>query len=170
MKLVYLNIIKKYRSPNHYPASFFREINKVVIHATAIDSWENTKKWFMSAHSEESAHYVIDKNGEIYEMVDEIFPAWHAGEMNLNSIGIQLVNNSIKKYPEIQVEEAAKLTADILNRHEMSIDNLVRHSDVSGERGKRDPYNHFPWEEFKLKVRGFLEISDLPKITITYES
>jgi len=160
-----LSVNKSFRSPNHYPASYYKDISCLVIHATAADTWNSTKHWFMNSQSNASSHYVIDKNGDLYQMVDEIFPAWHAGvskwngneDINRHSIGIEIVNNSIKPYPEEQIQSVIKLSIDIMKRHNISIDNLVRHSDISGFRGKRDPYSHFPWERFKLEVGNALK-------------
>lgn len=164
-----LNINRNFRSPNHYPKNYYKDTSILVIHATAADTWTSTKWWFMNHQSKASSHYVIAKNGDIYQMVDEAYPAWHAGysrwdgkqDINRHSIGIEIVNNSIKPYPEEQIRAVVKLSADIMKRHNISSHNLVRHSDISGFRGKRDPYEHFPWERFKSMVENDLNnISD----------
>ncbi len=151
---------REHLSPNHYPASYFKDKSILVIHATAADTWNSTKHWFKNPQSKASSHYVVDKNGDIYQMVDEAYPAWHAGisrwngktDLNRHSIGIEIVNNSIKPYPEEQIQAVIKLSADIMRRNGITSENLVRHSDISGFRGKRDPYSHFPWDRFKQSV------------------
>ena len=118
----HLNINKAFPSPNHYPASYYKEIKYLIIHATAADSWNSTKNWFLNPQSKASSHYVVDKNGDIYQMVDEIFPAWHAGlskwenneDLNRYSIGIEIVNNSIKPYPEEQIKSVVNLSINII--------------------------------------------------------
>jgi N-acetylmuramoyl-L-alanine amidase len=40
-----------------------------------------------------SAHYVVDRNGDIYQLVDDSSTAWHSGDKTVNqqSIGIEVV-------------------------------------------------------------------------------
>ncbi|NJR67064.1 MAG: N-acetylmuramoyl-L-alanine amidase, partial [Leptolyngbyaceae cyanobacterium CRU_2_3] len=40
--------------------------------------FESTRNHFLNAASEVSAHYIIDKNGDIYQMVKDADKAWHA--------------------------------------------------------------------------------------------
>lgn len=48
----------------------------IVIHITGTDSFESVKKTFLSSVS---AHYLIDKQGRIYQFVKDCDRAWHAG-------------------------------------------------------------------------------------------
>lgn len=154
-----MKINKEFRSPNHYVA-FATPPKILVIHATAADTWNSTKHWFLNPQSKASSHYVIDKNGDIYQMVDESKPAWHAGYskwkgkegLNWHSIGIELVNDSHKPYPEAQIAAVIELSKDIMSRLEIDKEDVVRHSDISGYRGKTDPYSHFPWDRFKKSL------------------
>lgn len=156
-----MNINRDHQSPNYYPAHYRRSTDILVIHATAADTWSSTMHWFKNPASQASAHYVIDKNGDIYQMVPEVFPAWHAGysnwngkdDINRDSIGIELVNNAYSAYPQEQIDACIELSRDIMKRHATISHNLVRHSDISPGR-KTDPYSHFPWDEFKRNVCG----------------
>ena len=93
--------IKICKSPNH---SINKRKNKdikfIVIHYTGMQSERECIKKLTSNKSEVSAHYLINRKGNITRMVDENNIAWHAGKskwknfINLNSqsIGIELVN------------------------------------------------------------------------------
>lgn len=155
-----------------------RVIDQVIIHYTAgltvqsaLDAWQG--EW------EASAHYIIDKNGEIYSVVDEIDKAWHAEEANTNSIGIELVNlgydcsekeysaqcpNFIEQsgkrwetYPEKQMNSLVWLAADIAKRYDLPIDRntFKGHQDVI--TSKSDPGPAFNWNNFLERVQGIVE-------------
>jgi len=104
-----------------------------------------------------SAHYMIDEDGTVSELVDEEHRAWHAGaafwrgirDINSASVGIELVNPGhewgYRDFPEAQLEALLPLLADIKKRHGISRSNVVGHSDVAPAR-KTDPGELFPWE------------------------
>ena len=77
-----------------------RKPNYVVIHYTNQKTSDETLKTFTLPKTEVSAHYVIDKNGKIYHMLNDYLRAWHAGvgkwgnntDVNSSSIGIELDN------------------------------------------------------------------------------
>lgn len=101
-----------------------------------------------------SSHWVIDRDGTVYRLVDESKRAWHAGvsfwdgitDCNSASIGIELVNNGSEEYPMQQMEALSELCAAIKERH--AIRHIVGHSDIAPDR-KRDPGPLFPWEVLK---------------------
>lgn len=72
----------------------------LIMHYTAGITADSAISWFQDPKAEASAHLVIDRNGEITQMVPFNRRAWHAGEsrwgklesMNQYSIGIELVN------------------------------------------------------------------------------
>lgn len=75
-------------------------IDTIVIHYTANGSIEDTIAWFQNPANKVSAHYVIDLDGRIVQMVPDAKRAYHAGVSSLNgrvgvnafSIGIELIN------------------------------------------------------------------------------
>ena len=76
------------------------DLNYIIMNYTGGLSTEAAAKWFTNSKARASAHVLIGRNGEVYQIVnfDEI--AWHAGVSNWNglsglnkySIGIELVN------------------------------------------------------------------------------
>ena len=99
------------KSPNENDKST-RTIDTVVIHYTATSTAQEALSIFKDPNSKVSAHYLIDKNGDIYQLVREKDIAWHAGcsddknkqagklaycakgteNINSRSIGVELVN------------------------------------------------------------------------------
>lgn len=85
-------------SPNYSKRK--EKIDTIVIHFTANGSLDGAVSWFKNPNSKVSAHYLIDRDGTIVQMVKEQDKAWHAGrsslggrrDVNQRSIGIELVN------------------------------------------------------------------------------
>jgi N-acetyl-anhydromuramyl-L-alanine amidase AmpD len=104
-----------------------------------------------------SAHYIIDRQGIIYNLVDENNIAFHAGKsrlpngqsnINSSSIGIELLTAYDESPTKQQIEALIKLVLDIKKRH--SIDFILRHSDIAPGR-KTDPWN-MDWNTFISQV------------------
>ena len=75
-------------------------ISAIILHFTANATLAACVRWFQSPSSKVSAHYVIGRDGQVVQMVQEHEKAWHAGMASLDgdpyvnsmSIGIELVN------------------------------------------------------------------------------
>jgi len=72
----------------------------LVMHYTAGISLDSAVSWFLNPEAKASAHFVVDRDGGIVQMVELDKRAWHAGQsvwgslqgLNQFSIGIELVN------------------------------------------------------------------------------
>jgi N-acetylmuramoyl-L-alanine amidase len=107
--------------------------------------------------AEVSAHYFIDAEGEIFQLVPEARRAWHAGQsswagetdMNSASIGIEIENGGHEfgapPYPDAQIDALIALCRDIMRRHAINPSRILAHSDIAPGR-KIDPGEYFPWE------------------------
>lgn len=136
-------------------------INMLVVHYTAMVSAEAALARLVDPAAEVSAHYLIARTGEIYQLVDEANRAWHAGvaqwgrykDVNSRSIGIEIDNigtddqGAFVDFPDVQMQALGDLMRDILARHTIPARNIVGHSDVAPAR-KQDPGNKFPWHYF----------------------
>jgi N-acetylmuramoyl-L-alanine amidase len=115
-----------------------------------------------------SAHYLVGRDGTIYQLVDERNRAWHAGtsrwgsdeDVNSSSIGIELDNDGFEPYPAVQVDALLALLADIRSRHDIPRENFLAHGDVAPGR-KVDPGALFPWKV--LADHGFGAWCDMPE-------
>jgi hypothetical protein len=65
------------------------EIRRIVMHYTTGRNVDGTIEWFKNPESQRSAHYVIARDGKIYQMVADHDKAWHARTANRDSIGIE---------------------------------------------------------------------------------
>jgi hypothetical protein len=75
-------------SPNHAGRNG-KQIRRIVLHYTTSRNVQGTIAHFLNPAAQVSAHYVIARNGDIYQMVRDSDAAWHARSANAESIGIE---------------------------------------------------------------------------------
>lgn len=101
-----------------------------------------------------SAHYLIDRQGGVYRLVEDKNVSYHAGvskmpdgRRNVNdfSIGIELMNTKTGTYTKAQYEAVNELISHLKEQH--PIKSIVGHSDIAPDR-KTDPWN-FDWKKVK---------------------
>lgn len=145
-------------SPNHDA----RHPVIVVLHATEQGSVQASLDTLRSANSggPVSAHYLIGRDGAVYQLVDEDRRAWHAGggswgtitDLNSASIGIELDNDGSAEFPAGQIASLLRLLDDICTRNDIPRRQVIGHADLAPWR-KRDPGMRFPWRT--LAEAGF---------------
>jgi N-acetylmuramoyl-L-alanine amidase len=144
-----------------------RRPNYVVIHYTSDRTAEESLRTLTSPVLEVSAHYLVGRDGRIYQLVDERARAWHAGvsrwggdtDINSSSIGIELDNDGKQPFPGAQIDALLRLLADLRERYRIPAANVLGHSDVAPRR-KVDPGRLFPWK--RLADQGFGLWCDTP--------
>lgn len=130
-----------------------RKPNYVVIHHTAQNSVEQTLKTFTLPRTQVSSHYVISRDGDVYQMLNDYYRAWHGGagkwgnttDLNSSSIGIELDNNGFEPFPPAMIKSLLELLEILKERHSIPSANFIGHSDIAPSR-KVDPNPNFPWE------------------------
>lgn len=136
----------------------------VVIHYTGMDSAQAALERLCDPGSEVSAHYLIGRDGRIWQLVDEADRAWHAGrgswggedDVNSRSIGIELDNPGplagLPPFPEALMVALETLLAGILERYAIPPEAVIGHADMAPGR-KADPGPKFDWR--RLALGGF---------------
>ncbi len=142
-------------SPNHNARQ--GEVRLLVLHYTGMRTAEEAVRRLCDPSAEVSAHYLVDEDGGILQLVPESRRAWHAGkaywkgerDINSRSIGIELVNpgheHGYRRFADAQIEAVIALSRDICGRHEIAPADVLAHSDVAPDR-KQDPGELFPWD------------------------
>lgn len=106
------------------------------------------------------AHYLIARDGQVYQLVSEKDIAFHAGKsklpdgkghVNLRSIGIEIMNNKLDTPTREQIIAATSLVKQIQKR--LPIKYVLRHSDIAPGR-KTDPWN-LNWNEFNEMIHPY---------------
>lgn len=114
-------------------------IDKIVFHsqgvpdnfgdAKALSSIEN---WFTSSreHGKSSAHYFVNFNGDIHQLVPDDAVAYHAGTNgNKNSIGVEFAGSTNREHFTPEQEVSAKLLVQYLKSKHTTIKIVNTHAD-----------------------------------------
>jgi N-acetyl-anhydromuramyl-L-alanine amidase AmpD len=144
-----------------YETSQNRKIDAVIVHSTfnnsGGDKYDIDLVIKQFSTYKVSAHYVIGRDGKIYQLVEEKDLSYHAGKsslpdgrtnVNTCSIGIEIMTSYTDGPNEKQIATLISLINDIKKRHQITY--VLRHSDIAPGR-KTDPWN-MNWELFKQEL------------------
>ena len=162
--------ITKLNSTNHdNKLRSIKSITSIVLHYTGMQSERESLKRLMNPKTKVSCHYLINRKGKIFKLVEELKVAWHAGKsrwkknknLNKNSIGIELVNKGHKygyqNFTKEQINTLIKLCKKLKRKYKIKNQLILGHSDIAPLR-KIDPGEKFPW--YHLSING---IGNYPK-------
>ncbi len=142
-------------SPNHNERAL--PVSMLVLHYTGMESGPAALDRLRDPAARVSAHYVLEEDGRLFQLVEEHRRAWHAGrsfwrgitDINSASVGIEIVNGGhdfgLPAFPEAQIQALITLCQGILARHNIAAHNIVGHSDIAPGR-KQDPGERFDWQ------------------------
>ena len=151
------NFSKKIRSK--------KEIKFVIIHYTGMQSEIESVKRLKNPKAKVSCHYLINRGGNVVQMVKDSNIAWHAGKskwknftnLNSNSLGIELVNKGhdygYQNYSNLQIKSLIKLCKILKKKYAIERENFLGHSDIAPLR-KKDPGEKFPWKKLSRHKLG----------------
>ncbi len=94
---------------------------------------------FLSPNYEEGTHYLVDNNGELFQMIHESkavitpnFSYWRGIEnFDLKSIVITLVTPKEGQFSEAQIETLIKIAQEKITTYQIPMTNIVSACDVS---------------------------------------
>ena len=163
-------------SPNfNIPKRVKNRIKFIIIHYTGMKKESAAIKRLQDPKSKVSSHYLIKRNGEIINLVPDLFEAWHAGvsswknfkSLNKNSIGIEITNpghqHGYKRFSKKQIFSLQKLLNILVKKYKIKKKYILGHSDISPGR-KKDPGEKFPWEMLAKNKLSFWHNLDQKKI------
>lgn len=101
-----------------------------------------------------SSHFLIRRDGSLFQFVSCLNRAWHAGESSWNeikncndfSIGIELEGSDYDAFESKQYIGLQELIQSLINKY--PIKDIVGHSDIAPSR-KTDPGPYFEWDKIK---------------------
>ena len=163
-------------SPNfNLPKRVKKRIKFIIIHYTGMKKESLAIKRLQDPKSKVSSHYLIKRNGEIINLVPDLFEAWHAGvsswkhfkSLNKNSIGIEITNpghqHGYIRFSKKQIFSLQKLLNVLFKKYKIKKNYVLGHSDISPGR-KKDPGEKFPWEMLAKNKLSFWHNLDQKKI------
>ena len=157
-----VNLTRNYSINFDLPKRKKNLIKFIVLHYTGMKSESEAIKRLCDPSSKVSSHYFIKNNGDLLNLVPDLYNAWHAGKsswkkfksLNRYSIGIEINNPGhefrYKKYSSKQILSLIKLLKNLKKEYKIKKQNILGHSDISPNR-KKDPGEKFPWKKLAKK-------------------
>ncbi|MBP7811748.1 MAG: N-acetylmuramoyl-L-alanine amidase [Candidatus Moranbacteria bacterium] len=137
-----------------------RDIDTIVLHSSfnnqGGDRYVVDKVIGIWKHYGVTPHFVIDRKGNVYQLVDEENIAYHAGvsemkdgrkSVNDFSLGVEILNAEDDEYTEAQYAAVQRLV--IYLKETYLIKYVVGHDNIAPGR-KTDPWN-FDWKKLKIE-------------------
>jgi hypothetical protein len=126
---------------NKYDGWNGNTVDQIIIHIMQ-GYFEGSISWFKNPSSSASAHYLISKEGEIVQMVKLENRAWHAGDHNSRSIGIEHEGfdddyNGVGPVTEEEYQASAMLVRWLTELYNIPIIHRDAYHDENG--------NFVPW-------------------------
>ena len=146
-------------------------VKYIILHYTGMKNLQSAYCRLISPLSDVSAHYLVSKEGKIYNLLCPRFKAWHAGKsqwkkdknLNNSSIGIELENkghdHGYTKFTSKQYGSLKELINFLKINYRLNDECILFHSDISPNR-KKDPGEKFNLDKIgvyrfnKLKVNN----------------
>lgn len=144
----------------------------LVIHETA-DPGATAKQLMTYWRNNPNAyvvHYTMDLDGDtVYHAMADNRKAWHVGNGNAYTVGIELCHATNKADFNEQWDEAVKWAGDYLNAKGWGIDRLLCHNDCRlkwGGTDHTDPLGYFEsygksWSQFKAAVQAYMRTGEV---------
>lgn len=150
-----------YRSPNYDRHDDGRPVLHEPI-GVVLHSGGGTKQsdlgWLTNPKSGVSAHFYVDRAGQIFQLMPEEYRAWHAGRASFGgvtdwnrAIGVELEHTAgvHTDYPVKQKSVLRALCLDIIERHKIPEAFIQSHRAIAIPRGRKDDPSG--WDEASLR-------------------
>lgn len=167
------------KSPNYRTGRKERQIIAIVNHITA-GLMPGTLSWLQNPSAQASAHYLVTKNGQIYQLVKDEDTAWHAGIVNqpnwhlydgtnpnYYTLGIEHEALAGEYLTEQQYQATLWLHQQLISRWNIPIDrnHIIGHDCLDSVNRPNDPGPNFPWDRLFADLSGtqpevYIEVGD----------
>ena len=174
-----MKIIDALLTPNKYsrPQIPLKSVKKAVLHyvgnpkSSAMANrnyFENQKNGGRYV----SSHYIVGLSGEILRCVPENEVAYCSNSANTYSISIECCHpDATGKFTDATTDSAAELCAYLLKKYGLSVNDLIRHYDVTGKqcplwfvptKYQSEAVANARWAGFKALVSGKMGCDTAP--------
>ena len=140
-------------------------LSSLVLHHTAMDDDESCISLFLDPASFVSSHFLVGRDGRLFQFVSLEHRAWHAGSsylhgrsvLNRTSVGVEITGDgNLYPFTPAQVETVVRLTGVLTAQLGLKAPWIAGHEHVAPGR-KPDPGALFPWNEV---MRRGLELAE----------
>src|SRR5215813_13235359 len=127
--------IKQFIQSPNYSSRNGAVIDKIVLHCTEGSLASAVTEFQTPGGRQVSAHYVIDRNGDIYQMVSDSDRANHCMGANQNSIGIEHVGSETDSLTAPQAAASVALISWLVDQYHIPRTNIFGHDFTPGYCG-----------------------------------
>ena len=149
----------RWRVSPKYSSRKGTKVDKIVLHYTVSRSTESALRTLTTPVSEggrvASAHYVIGRDGFIWQLVSELNKAWHAPKVNSRSIGIEHVAMPGERLAPAQEKATVALIKFILSARKLPRSAITGHQ-FTGQ-ATSCPGNLFGPTGSKAEMRAWID-------------
>lgn len=155
-------------SPNYGKGRNGKKIIAIVNHITA-GTFPGCLSWLRNPQAKASAHYLVTRQGKIYQLVRDEDTAWHAGAVNKPSwplydgsnpnrytIGIEHEALPGERLTEMQYQATLWLHKQLIAKHGIPIDegHIIGHYRIDSVNRPNCPGPSFPWDRLFSDLKG----------------
>ncbi len=164
---------EQYLTPNEYsrPQIPLETVNGIVVHYTANPGTtaQQNRNYFEglaeSKKTKVSSHFIIGLSGEIIQCIPMNEIAYASNERNADTISIECcIDNDAGKFTEKTYDALVQLTAWLVGKYDLEIEDIIRHYDVTGKNCPKYFVEHeSAWVDFKLDVEKYIDTYGVKK-------
>lgn len=164
---------QQFLTVNEYsrPGTPLEEVNGIVIHYTGNPGTtaQQNRSYFEglaeTQQTKASSHFIIGLSGEIIMCIPLEEIAYASNERNVDTIAIECcIDNEAGKFTEKTYESLVELTAWLVGKYDLTIDEVIRHYDVTGKNCPKYFVEHeSAWDDFKIDVTKYIETNGVDK-------
>lgn len=153
------------------PGTALEQVNGVVVHytgnpgTTAAQNRSYFQNLSETGEAYASSHFVVGIEGEIIQCVPCNEIAYASNERNSDTISIECCTpDDTGKFTQATYDSLVKLVAWLMGRYELSVDEVIRHYDVTGKECPRYYVkNEDAWLSFKEAVVTYIDTYGIEK-------
>lgn len=152
-------------NPYSRPGTSLEEVNGIVIHYTANPGTtaKQNRDYFeglsLSGETSASSHFVIGIDGEIVQCIPCNEIAYASNDRNADTIAIECcIPDETGRFTEATYDTLLHLAAWLMGRYDLTIEDVIRHYDVTGKDCPKYYVEHpSAWEQMKADISDYIE-------------
>lgn len=161
-------------TPNEYsrPQTALEEVRGIVIHYTANPNTtaEQNRSYFEGlAQTKEtyaSSHFIVGISGEIIQCIPCSEISYASNDRNSDTVSIECcIPDESGKFTDETYQALIQLTAWLMGRYDISLNDVIRHYDVTGKNCPKYFVEHTSaWDTFKEDIADYIETYGAEKV------
>lgn len=154
-------------TPNEYsrPQKAIEKVTGVVVHyvgnanTTAKQNRDYFEDLATTHETSASSHYVVGLKGEIIQCIPLNEIAYASRQRNADTISIEVCHPTEDgKFNAKTYESVVELVAWLVVEFDLSVDDVIRHYDVTGKECPKYFVEHeSAWDDFKIDVQSYID-------------